>query len=357
MGNTIAFNAQGGVVVDTGIHNGIHENSIFSNTGSGIQLTNNGNQNQPAPVLTGVRAIAPAGTQTGLQFSGILTAQPNTAYTIEFYVTPTGTAQGQGQTFLAEMGVTTNASGVATFVSQVVATAATGTFTATATNTANNNTSAFSAAVQLAGTANSLFVASVYGLLLSRVPDPGSSFWVNGLNSGTFTPTTVILGIQGSTEYLTDQVDAMYLHYLNRAADPGGQTFWVTSLQQGGTFEQVAEGLVSSPEYFSDNGSTNQGYVIGLYQDVLNRTPTQNEVNGWVTLLNAGATRNAVATFFLNSTEYRTDLINTDYQTFLLRSPDAGGLAIWLNAFKAGATDQQVLAAIFGSPEGFSLWS
>jgi trimeric autotransporter adhesin len=358
MGNTIAFNAQGGVTVDTGIHNGIHENSIFSNTGSGIQLTNNGNQNQPAPVLTGALLIAPVGIQIGVQFSGILTAQPNTAYTIEFFATPTGTAEGQGKSFLAEMSVTTNASGVATFVSPVINTEAAGnTFTATATNTANNNTSVFSAAIPLTGTANSLFIASVYGLLLGRAPDAGATFWVNGLNSGTFTPTTAILGIEGSAEYLIDQVDALYLHYLNRAADPSGQAFWVSSLQHGGTLEQVAEGLVSSPEYFSAHGSTNQGYVLGLYQDVLNRTPTAGEVNEWVTLLNSGTSRSTVATFFLTSAEYRTDLIDADYATFLLRSPDAGGLATWLNAFNAGATDQEVLAAIFGSPEGYSTWS
>jgi hypothetical protein len=235
--------------------------------------------------------------------------------------------------------------------------AAGNTFTATATNTANNNTSAFSAAIPLAGTANSLFIASVYGLLLNRAPDAGATFWVSGLNSGAFTPTSAILGIEGSAEYLTDQVDALYLHYLNRAADPGGQSFWVNSLQHGGTLEQVAEGLVSSPEYFGEHGSTNQGYVIGLYQDVLNRTPTAGEVNEWVTLLNSGTSRNTVATFFLTSAEYRTDLITDDYTTFLLRSPDPAGLATWLNAFNAGATDQQVLAAIFGSPEGYSTWS
>lgn len=353
--NTIVFNAQG-VTVNTGTSNGIHENSIFSNTGLGIQLLNNGNLNQPAPVLTGAIVITEGGIQTGVRISGTLKAQPNTTYLIELYATATGAPAGQGQSFLQSLSVITNASGAATFVVTTQASAG-NTFTATATNSTNNNTSPFSAAIPLAGTANSVFIASVYGLLLSRLPDSGAAFWVNGLNSGTFTPVTAVLGIEGSQEYITDQVDAYYLRYLDRAADPQGQQYWVSFVQTGGTYEQVAEGMVSSTEYFQDNGSTNQGYVTGLYHDVLNRTPTPAEVNGWVTLLNAGTSRNAVAVFFLNSTEYRTELIDSYYMTFLNRQVDPGGLAAWLTAFGLGATDQQVLASIFGSPEGYAIWS
>jgi hypothetical protein len=352
----IAFNSQG-VTVDTGTGNGIHENSIFSNTSSGIVLVNNGNQNQPAPVLTGALLIAPFGIQVGVQITGILNAQPNTSYTIEIFTTGPNIPPGQGQIFIDSLSVTTNASGAATFITSQLPRPAGNVFTSTATKTANNNTSAFSASIPLTGTANSLYIASAYGLLLNRAPDPTASFWVNGLNSGAFTPTTAVLGIEGSSEYLTDQVVALYAHYLKRAPDPTGEQFWVNSLQTGGTLEQVAEGLVSSAEYFQDHGSTNQGYVLGLYQDVLNRTPTPAEVNGWVTQLNSGTSRNAVATAFLTSTEYRTDLIDSYYATFLERQPDPMGLATWLGAFQSGSTDQQVLASIFGSAEGYAIWS
>jgi hypothetical protein len=354
--NIITSNVNG-VTVDTGTGNGIRENSIFLNTGAGIQLLNDGNDNQPAPVLTNAIAVIEMGIPVGVQISGTLTAPPNTTYIIEFFATPTGSVAGQGQSFLQSMNVSTNAQGVATFVTPIIPASEGNTFTATATGAATNNTSAFSNAIPLAGNANSVFIASAYGLLLYRVPDSGASFWVNGLNNGTFTPVTAILGIEGSQEYITDQVDAYYLRYLDRPADPQGQQYWVSFVQTGGTYEQVAEGMTSSPEYFQENGSTNQGFVEGLYQDVLNRTPTAGEVNAWVTLLNAGTSRNAVSTVFLNSIEYRTNLITADYLTFLQRNPDPGGLATWLTAFQLGATDQEVLAAIFGSPEGYALWS
>ncbi len=65
----------------------------------------------------------------------------------------------------------------------------------------------------------------------------------------------------------------------------------------------------------------------------------------------------AVAISFLTSTEYRTDLIEVDYQTFLGRSADQAGLNSFLQAMQMGATDQEVLATIFGSPEGYAKWS
>jgi hypothetical protein len=350
-GNVIAFNTQAGVVVDTGTGNAIQANSIFSNASTGILLVNNGNLNQPAPVLTA--AFSP--TPTTIQVTGNLAAAANTTYTVEIFASPSSTP-GQGKTFLGSVTVTTQANGFASFVFSGNLPANAGTdFTATAA-AANNNTSALSAAVASGGNANSLFVASVYGLLLSRAPDPSASTWVNQLNSGA-TPTSIVLAIEGSTEYLTDQVVALYSRYLNRAPDPSGEQFWLNTLLQGGTLEAVAEGMVSSPEYFADHGSTNTGYVTGLYNQVLNRAPSQSELDGWVNALNGGESRMAVAVAFLTSTEYRTDLVQNDYSLYLGRAADANGLTNWLNALQAGATDQAVLAGILGSAEGFSKWS
>lgn len=351
-GNTIAFNTQAGIVVDSGTGNDIRANSIFSNASSGILLVAGGNQNQPAPTLTG--AYQP--TPSTLQVSGTLTAAANTTYSIEIFATPSGTPAGQGKTLVGALQVVTNASGIAPFVLTASFAASAGTtFTATATSP-TNNTSAFSTALALGGSANSIYVASAYGLLLGRVPDSTAVFWVNLLNNGA-SSANVVLGIEASVEYVTDQVDALYIHYLKRPADPAGLQFWVSSVQMGGTFEQVAEGLVSSPEYFQDHGSTNQGYVLGLYKDVFDRVPTATELDGWVNLLNGGESRLAVAISFLTSMEYRTELIEADYATFLGRPADAIGLDAFLKAMQAGATDQEVLATIFGSPEGFTRWS
>ena len=286
----------------------------------------------------------------------MLNAQPNSVYTIQIFASLASTPAGQGQLFLGTFSVTTDSTGFATFVSSeasVPAGAGT-TFTATATSQ-NFTTSMFSAAIG-ASAANQLYVTNVYKLLLNRLPDTGFVFWVLALNNGA-TPASVVLGIEGSGEYLNDQVFALYSHYLGRTADSAGAQFWTNFLLAGGTLEQVAEGLVSSNEFLAGHGGTNQGYVTGLYSLVLNRTPSQAESSGWVTLLNAGTSRLSVADDFLTSQEYRADLVQTDYMIYLKRSADSGGLTSWINALNAGLSDQEVLADILGSTEGYGIWS
>jgi hypothetical protein len=355
-GNTIAFNSHYGVVVDTGHGNIISGNSIFQNGTGGIDLRNAGNLNIPAPQLT--YAVESPGSATGfvqVQVGGIVNKPAGG--TVEVFATLNGVPAGQGQIFLGSVEVTTNSAGFGTFAlrnASVPAGAGT-TFTATVTAGVTVGTSAFSNSIGTS-TANQAYVANNYQLLLSRVPDPSSSVWVDLLDKGT-SAASVVLGIEGSEEYIRDQVDAMYLRYLRRAADPQGQQHWVGVVQAGGTFEQAAEGLASSQEYYVLRGGTNQGFLTGLYADVLNRSASTAELAVWETALDSGASRANVAVAFLTSQEYRTDLVQNDYATFVLRAADADGLAHWVNALNAGATDQAVLAAIFGSPEGYQLWS
>jgi hypothetical protein len=392
-GNTIAFNSQSGVVIDgssgpvdnVGSQTAIVNNSIFNNGSKGIVLQNNGNANLPAPRLSMAMESPSATTGTSIvQIGGVLNVaipgeSSSLPYTIQVYATLNGVPAGQGQLFLGSVQVTTNVNGFAKFtLSNLSVPASDGTtFTATASLTESNqdgfftlSTSAFSNSIGTT-TANQAYVANVYLLLLNRVPDPSSSVWVNALNNGT-TPAAVVLAIESSQEYLSDQVAAMYNRYLGRNPDSGGQQFWTSFLQAGGTFEEMAAQLTASSEYFAFRGGTNYEFVAGLYIQVLQRGVSPSEIPPWVTLLDNGVSRLDVAGAFLTSPEYQASQIENSnpsqfilypmthtpyYFTFLLRSADQGGLTAWVNALNAGATDQEVLAGIFGSPEGYQLWS
>jgi Right handed beta helix region len=138
--NLIAFNTLDGVFIQSGIDNGIHENSIYGNGGLGIDLGSGANLNQAAPVLTSVVT----GSST-IQVSGTLTSRPKTTYTVEIFANTTGGSNGR--VFLGLAKVKTNASGVATFTFTHALPPSGDTFiTATATDP-NNNTSELSAAV------------------------------------------------------------------------------------------------------------------------------------------------------------------------------------------------------------------
>src|SRR5262249_17602674 len=79
-GNTIAFNAEDGVLIDSGPFNTVRGNVIFGNGGLGIELVNGGNAGLPAPLLT---AAAADGTTLTLQ--GTYSGSARTSYTLDLF--------------------------------------------------------------------------------------------------------------------------------------------------------------------------------------------------------------------------------------------------------------------------------
>jgi streptogramin lyase len=92
-------------------------------------------------------------------------------------------------------------------------------------------------------------------------------------------------------------------------------------------------------------------FVEQLYADLLHRQADAPGLNGWVSALNAGASRFQVALAIQQSVEYRTDVISDLYGTLLGRSPDPGGLAAFLGFLNQGGSAEQVEQIILGSAE------
>jgi uncharacterized repeat protein (TIGR01451 family) len=211
--NTIAFNNGAGVLVQSGSGNSVLSNSIFSNTGLGIDLSPSGvtpndvgdgdlgaNNLQNFPVLT----VAGSATGGGGTIQGTLNSTPSSAFTIQFFANsicdPTG--NGEGQTFLGSTSVTTNASGNASFNVALPAGAPAGTFiTATSTN-ATGDTSEYSAC-RIFGIAD-LSVSQTAG------PNPVASggnvtFTINVVNNGPDAASSVTVAdlLPASTAFVS----------------------------------------------------------------------------------------------------------------------------------------------------------
>jgi parallel beta-helix repeat protein len=140
-GNTIAFNSDDGVLLQSGVGNAIRANSIFANAGLGIRLLDGANNNQPAPVLTSASSFGGF-----FSFQGTLTAVPSTTFTIEIFANTVADPSGfgQGERLVAFFTVTTDASGHASFAAGFPSDVQPGELlTATATDPAGN-TSVFS---------------------------------------------------------------------------------------------------------------------------------------------------------------------------------------------------------------------
>ena len=170
--NKIAFNDRYGVgVFSRSFQNSIRGNSIFSNNGLGIDLSDQigvtandatdsdtgGNKLQNFPVLT---SVTPAGNSTTIQ--GNLKSTPNTTFQIDFYsslaLDPTG--HGEGAVFFNTTSVTTNGNGDATIdVTFPTPLGAGRVITATATDS-SGNTSEFSAGDVASATGNAQFSVS-----------------------------------------------------------------------------------------------------------------------------------------------------------------------------------------------------
>jgi hypothetical protein len=198
------------------------------------------------------------------------------------------------------------------------------------------------------------YVGNLYQDALNRVADPGGLAAFTGpLDAGAENRSQVVQGLLTSGEYRTDVVESLYKHYLNRSADSGGLSGDVNSLSQGATDEAVAATLIASGEFFADNGSNNTGFVQALYKDILQRMPTAGEVNGWVTLLQNGTSRIAVAGAFLVSDEYHRLVVNGLYERYLRRAADSSGLNALAAALDSGMTDESAIAILATSAEYF----
>jgi hypothetical protein len=176
---------------------------------------------------------------------------------------------------------------------------------------ANGNSAYTNVASAKTLTGNEQWVHALYEDFIGREGSLAEwDAWVNILPS--MGVAGVVNSIARSTEALKRQVDSIYTRFLNRQADTAGENFWIQYLQQGNTEEQLINQLLGSQEFFVDQGSTNSGFVKGLYQLLLNRTPATSEVNAWVNVVPAIG-RSGVATSFTSSGEYRTGAVRTFY--------------------------------------------
>jgi len=162
-GNTIAFNNFDGVaIITTGgptspTNNAVQGNSIFSNTGLGLDLENNGvtandlgdgdtgaNNLQNFPVLN---CAHPSGGNT--EVKGSLNSTANTTFTLEFFsnaaADPSGF--GEGETFQLSTTVTTDGTGNVNFTASLPTALALGQFVSATATDPSNNTSEFSKSI------------------------------------------------------------------------------------------------------------------------------------------------------------------------------------------------------------------
>ena len=74
------------------------------------------------------------------------------------------------------------------------------------------------------------------------------------------------------------------------------------------------------------------GFLTNLYHDLLHRAPGAQELGGWGAFLKNGGSDTQVARAFAASEEFRTDLIQSDYQSLLGRQGSSSDITSWLQS-------------------------
>ncbi|MBI5675735.1 MAG: DUF4214 domain-containing protein [Nitrospirae bacterium] len=138
-----------------------------------------------------------------------------------------------------------------------------------------------------------------------------------------------------------------YNSILNRAPEPGGAEGWTSEIERIDLLGiDIKEGFIALGKLFLNSGeylnmnTTDDAYVIDLYETFLGRTPSQSEADYWAGELSGGLTRNLLLNYFIFSQEFRQymtgifgdttvrpehNLVNDLYRGFLSRLPDDAG--------------------------------
>jgi uncharacterized protein GlcG (DUF336 family) len=200
--------------------------------------------------------------------------------------------------------------------------------------------------------AGDAFVAKAFQDLLSRPVDPsGAAYFGSLLNQGT-SRTQIVVAIEGSTEFLTDFVDAAFQQFLNRQPNAAEQANAEQILSSTGSPEVLYAFLTTSDEYYQTRGSNrNDDYVNALFEDLLQRGVEPDALNYFEQLLNAGAARSVVFHDIFDSVEGRQIEVNNLFQFLLGRPADNAAISEFVPALEQGATLNQVTAAIMASSE------
>ena len=196
------------------------------------------------------------------------------------------------------------------------------------------------------------YLEQLYQELLGRNADAGAlNYWGNSILGGTALPT-IVVQIEGSQEYLTDEVQAIYEKLLQRQADAGGLAAFTNALANGASQTQVEEAIAGSGEYYQNRGNgQTTGFINALFTDALNRQADPSGLAALEQALGSGASHAAAAAIVFGSAEYTQDLVEGYYQTYLGRQADTGGLASCMTTLQQGGTDQGVVGTILGSQE------
>ena len=179
------------------------------------------------------------------------------------------------------------------------------------------------------------FIQDLYNKVVKRDPTAEELQAAVDLLAGPTTRQQLADSVWNSVEHREQQVNAMYLNYLDRIPAPGERNVLVNAMVNGMSEGDAALTLVNGAEYvFRININTNDVILDFMYQDILGRNVDSAGRKEYLPKLNNGSmTRAQVAQTLMNSDERFLKVIDEYYVTLLGRPrTNPVGVSTWHNA-------------------------
>jgi hypothetical protein len=209
------------------------------------------------------------------------------------------------------------------------------------------------------GTQNQRYINDIFFELLNRPADPGAlNFYAPQLAAGTSKEAICIQiegatsGANGSNEFNQNQTNAIYQELLGRNATLNelndAQAILTNNPTTGGSLQAIKANVLASADYFAAAGSTNNGFVQAMYRDILNRNPDAGGEAFYVNLANTQG-RLAAATNLLGQVEAIDTLITNYYTIYLNRPADQPGATFFRGELQSNVQLQIIINQFLGS--------
>lgn len=102
-----------------------------------------------------------------------------------------------------------------------------------------------------------------------------------------------------------DSIVGLYVAYYNRAPDQGGVDFWMDQAARNGNASallSISEGFSNHPQFMEDYPATDttEQFVTKIYNNILNRSPDAGGLAYWVEQINGGLPKTEFIVTYIN---------------------------------------------------------
>jgi hypothetical protein len=221
------------------------------------------------------------------------------------------------------------------------------------------------------------FVVRTYRDFLLRDPTTNERLWWSTALTGGTSRTQFVRNVTDSAEFRSNIAEAVFVRYLDRGPTDEESFTAVQQMAGSGDLVTAEADLLGGTEYFVSSGSTAEGFVESLYEDVLVREADPAGLSYWATRVASGTSRASIARSLLRSDEVSVDrvagldfgarpcldtvyggpdsLLAGSYCLVLDRSADLAGLGFWKTRLATNGQLIELWAALAASSEYFAM--